>query len=523
MKDQIRTTLAQLSRDPALLEFNRGIEREALRVSLDGKLAQTPHPEFLGSKLCNPQITTDFSESQLELITPVNSSVRGAIDTLNNVHRFIYSGLENEVMWSASMPCIVPDDNNIPLAYYGTSNLGKLKTTYRTGLGHRYGRAMQTICAIHYNFSFSDAFWQTLATLEQSTESQQQFRSRRYFDLMRNFRRYSWLLIYLFGASPAVCKSFLTNRKHFLTELDTGTAYSPFGTSLRNGDLGYQSESQSDLVNICYNSLEDYVDTLNEAICTPHPTFSGMQSDMAHPQVNGNVLQSEAEFYTTVRAKRVPAKGENFLAALRRDGVEYIEVRLLDINPYLPTGIDESEIRFLDAFLLYCLLIDSPEHDTLLCNEVSENIERVVAEGRSPELALDDNGKAKSLRQWGGSILDGIAQVSETLDLASTEPGYTDALNVQRNRLQNPETTPSGQILEDMAKEEIPFFRFAMNQALNHQRAFKDAPLADADQRAFEQMSQASLEAQVTMERSEKLSFDEFLAQRQLEYEQLRS
>ena len=203
------------AQDQSLLTFNHGIEREALRVTSEGHLATTKHPDFLGSKLTHPKVTTDFSESQLELITPVHSSPAAALEELDEVHRYIYSGIKDEVLWSASMPCMLSDESDIPLAYYGTSNLGKLKTTYRSGLGYRYGRGMQTICAVHYNFSFQEKFLDWLQQAEQSSEAPSDFRTRRYFDLMRNFRRYSWLLTYLFGASPAVCNSFLKGKTAF--------------------------------------------------------------------------------------------------------------------------------------------------------------------------------------------------------------------------------------------------------------------------------------------------------------------
>ena len=214
-----------------LLTFNRGIEREALRVSPAGSLAQTPHPAAFGSKLTHPKVTTDFSEAQLELITPVVRSTRAAIDDLDQIHRYLYKELGDELLWSASMPCVLENDDVIPLAYYGTSNLGRLKTTYRSGLGYRYGRAMQTICAVHYNFSFADSFWQWLKSAENSDESDKDYTTRRYFDLMRNFRRWSWLLTYLFGASPAVCNSFVQQREHELIRFDEGTFYLPHATS----------------------------------------------------------------------------------------------------------------------------------------------------------------------------------------------------------------------------------------------------------------------------------------------------
>lgn len=521
----------KLGNKPEILTFNRGIEREALRVDSEGGLAQTPHPDFLGSKLCHPMITTDFSEAQLELITPVCDSIDESLRTLDRIHRFVYSNLQDEFLWSASMPCIVPGDDDIPIARYGSSNLGQLKTTYRNGLGHRYGRAMQTICAIHYNFSFSHSFWETLAELEESREPLKVYRSRRYFDLMRNFRRYSWLLIYLFGASPAVCNSFLAGRdeKHQLKQFDDGSAYLPGATSLRNGDLGYQSATQSNLLNICYNSLENYVDTLRQAICTPHPTFhvqasAGDGSDAGERfQVNGNILQSEAEFYTTIRAKRVPEKGENFLACLSEKGVEYIEVRLLDINPYLPLGIDAAEIRFLDTFLLFCLLSDSPAHGDDLCAAVQENVLKTVAGGRNENLLLDDNGRARELRQWGADILAAMTGVAATLDEAATTKEYSQCLAEQVGKIDSPERTPSGRILDDMREQSVPFFRLAMDQAIKHKASFAAVPLTQEELGKFNSMTLQSVKDQQQIEGADHQPFDEYLESLQREYEQLLS
>lgn len=524
MEITINNKLKHLGINPGILTFNRGIEREALRVNLKGDLAQTPHPDFLGSKLCHPMITTDFSEAQLELITPVSSSITDSLNTLDRIHRFIYSELKDELLWSASMPCVVPGDDNIPLAQYGPSNLGRLKTTYRNGLGHRYGRAMQTICAIHYNFSFSDEFWETLATIEESDESLQAFRSRRYFDLMRNFRRYSWLLIYLFGASPAVCNSFLADltTERPLEKLDSNSSGRSDGTSLRNGDeLGYQSEAQSDLLNICYNGLDNYVNTLREAICTPHPSFNEIDAeDEERVQVNGNILQSEAEFYTTVRAKRVPGKGENFLSGLSERGVEYLEVRLLDINPYLPLGIDATEIRFLDTFLLYCLLNDSPAHGEDLCAAVHKNVLNAVNDGRTEGLLLDDNGQDRPLQQWGNEILTAMAEFAATLDDTTTTGEYSKSLTEQIEKINSPEKTPSARILNDMREQSIPFFRFAMNQAISHRESFIAEPLTTKEITNFNSMSAQSVKDQLALESADKLSFDEYLANLQSEYEQ---
>lgn len=488
-----------------------------------GNLATTPHPLFLGSKLTHPMITTDFCEAQLELITPVRSSPQSALDELDRVHRYIYAQLTDEILWSASMPCVLQENDKIPLAYYGESNLGRLKTTYRNGLGYRYGRGMQTICAVHYNFSLIDDFWRWHHRQEGSKESPTDFQTRRYFDLMRNFRRFSWLLTYLFGASPAVCNSFLRGREHTLSTFDEGTAYLPYATSLRSGSLGYQSDTQADRLNICYNSLENYVGGLAQAICEEYPAYKeiGTLVDGEYRQVNANVLQSEAEFYSSIRAKRIPPKGENFLKHLLEQGVEYVEVRLLDVNPYLPLGIDVETINFLDTFLTYCLFEDSPEHDDRLCSDVRVNSMTTVRSGRAPDMELIDRGVSRSLEDWGAEILTSLEPVAELLDEMTGGDAYRQSVAAQKEKLDDVTLTPSGSILADMETEQVPFFKFAMDLALEHRYHFASNPPDESELTAFESMARDSVAAQQAIEDTDSLSFDDYLDKLQQGYVEL--
>lgn len=522
MTNTLQQALEALA-DPAVLRFNRGIEREALRVDPQGNLARTPHPEFLGSKLCHPSVTTDFSEAQLELITAVDSDIEHSLDELTDIFRFVHQGLGDETLWSASMPCVLQGDDDIPLAQYGTSNLGRLKTTYRSGLGYRYGRSMQTICAVHYNLSFNDALWSALADLEGEASAAPGYRSRRYFDVMRNFRRLSWLPVYLFGSSPAVCNSFVQGREHDLVRFDEGSLYARGATSLRNGNLGYNSNIQRGLVRVCYNSLENYVMTLADAICTPHDDYVkiGAVRGGEHLQVNTNILQSEAEFYSTIRAKCTPPKGSNFLKVLLQGGVEYVEVRLLDVNPYEPLGIDAVQMRFLDMLLLYCLLRASPEHDDETCDAVTENIQRVVYSGREPDTRLDDLGSPRTLKEWGLDVVRDMQPVADTLDAVHRGDAFNDSLEAQRAKLSDPDMTPSARVLQDMQEQSIPFFRFAMNKALEHQARFRADPLPPDRIEYFTRLAEQSRIDQRKIEESDGISFDRYLDQINREYRDL--
>ncbi|HTM59490.1 MAG TPA: glutamate--cysteine ligase, partial [Burkholderiales bacterium] len=273
--------------------IRRGIEKESLRVRPDGTLAQTLHPQALGAALTHPHITTDFSESQLELITGAHTSVERCLEELTHIHQVVYKHIGDEVLWCASMPCNLPADNLIPIGRYGTSNVGRAKTVYRLGLSHRYGRRMQAISGIHYNFSLPDV-----------TDEQ-------YFGLIRNFRRASWLLLYLFGASPTVCASFIAGRRHELAELAPGTFYAPHATSLRMGRLGYQSDAQASLC-VSYNNLEHYTASLYDALTQPYQDYEriGIRDGDDYKQLNTTLLQIENEFYSSIRPKRRIKRGE---------------------------------------------------------------------------------------------------------------------------------------------------------------------------------------------------------------------
>ncbi|HNY47557.1 MAG TPA: glutamate--cysteine ligase, partial [Casimicrobium sp.] len=351
--------------------IRRGVEKESLRALPTGGLALTPHPKALGSALTHPRITTDFSESQVELITGVHADVEACLAELTEIHQFTYRTMRDagdEMLWVSSMPCGLPTDETIPLGRYGSSNVGRAKSVYRMGLGHRYGRRMQTISGIHYNWSLPGV----------SNEE--------YFSLIRNFRRHAFLLMTLFGASPAVCSTFVAGRQHELQSLTKNTMYMPYGTSLRMGRLGYQSDAQASLA-VSYNSLEGYGASLQDALTRPYPAYEaiGIKNPGGdYNQLGTTLLQIENEFYGTIRPKRVIKPGERPLHALRERGVEYVEVRLMDLDPFVAVGITAATMRFIDVFLLHCLLADSPPDTPAEIAALARNQHRTAASGREP-------------------------------------------------------------------------------------------------------------------------------------------
>ena len=504
-----------------LAHLQRGIEKESLRVTPRGTLAQTPHPVGLGSALAHPHITTDFSEAQPELITGVHDSAAACIGELDDIHRFVYRHLGDELLWAASMPCALRADEPIPLGRYGESHIGRMKTIYRRGLGYRYGRVMQTISGIHYNFSVPDTLWPVIArarheTLDDDTPT------RAYFDLIRNFRRDSWLLIYLFGASPAVCMSFVADRPHALEGLDETTLYLPFATALRMGPLGYQSSAQSSL-HVSYNSLADYSATMWRALTMPYPPYEAIglrDADGEYKQLGTALLQIENEYYSQIRPKRRTHSGERPLAALNERGVEYVEVRCLDLDPFLPAGIDAAASRFMDAFLLTCLLRDSPPDSAEESARIRANQRAVVDRGRDPNLELDDGNDTLSRAAWARCILDDCAVVAELMDEVSGDGFVGAAVEAQRAKVAQPERTPSARILKEIREAETSYRLFARTQSASHKAYFREDSLPEDRIAFFEALSRESSAEQAHREASEGGTFDGYFAQTRKGYEQ---
>ncbi|OMG64221.1 glutamate--cysteine ligase [Stutzerimonas balearica] len=509
--------LAEHSNLPLLRQCLHGIERECLRVDSHGQLALTPHPSMLGSALTHPHITTDYSEALLEFITGTASDPQQTLDELDAIHRFTYTRLQDELLWSPSMPCPLPDEADIPIAEYGRSNVGRLKHVYRQGLALRYGKTMQCIAGIHYNFSLAEGIWPLLQADDGDRRSPQAYQSSRYIALIRNFRRYSWLLMYLFGASPALDKGFLRGRPHQLEQLDADTLYLPYATSLRMSDLGYQNNAQAGLTP-CYDDLDSYTESLHAAVSTPYPPYAALGiKDAAGnwQQLNTNVLQIENEYYSNIRPKRVTATGERPLQALRARGIQYIEVRCLDINPFLPLGIDLAEARFLDAFLLFCALDESPCLAACECGAATDNFLRVVNEGRRPGLTLRRGEQEVGLQQWAGELLERIGLVAAQLDQSQGGEAHVQALAEQRAKVADSRLTPSAQVLQAMRDTGESFTRFAMRQTLRHAEYFRSRPLPDGALARFEQAARESLQQQAAIEAADSQDFDSFVEQYQ--------
>jgi len=510
--DTAASRLARLQAHPALLaQTLRGIEKEGLRVDTRGKLATTAHPSGLGSALTNEQVTTDYSEALLELITGTHNRVEPLLAELENTHRFVYSVLDGEYIWNQSMPATLPAEADIPIAWYGTSNTGMLKHVYRRGLAERYGKSMQCIAGVHYNFSLSDALWETL---DPGAPNAQDRRSRGYIALIRNFTRYSWLLMYLFGAAPALSRAFMGDRPHPLQALGADTLYLPYATSLRMSDLGYQNKAQSQL-KLCYNDLETFLARLYGAVTQPWPDYQalGTHRDGQWIQLNTNVLQIENEYYSSIRPKRATGRCERPVTALAERGVQYVEVRCLDIDPQQPVGIAADTARFMDAFLLFCAASDSPYFaQNGYCQRSADNFSVVVKEGRKPGLQLDREGAAIGVPAWGHELLDQVAPYAALYDQALGGDAYARALQAQRAKLDHPDDTPSARLLADLRDGGISFHDYSLQLSRQHADTLRAQALPADMAAGYIQTARQSLAEQAKLEQTDDVDFDTYVA-----------
>jgi glutamate--cysteine ligase len=501
--------------EPAVLRGGRmGVERESLRVSPAGEIVQTRHPFDLGAPLTNEHITTDFSESLIELVTPPFFQSWELLQYLCDIHQFVYQHLGDELLWATSMPGALENDASIPLAQFGKSNVGRMKTTYRHGLGVRYGRIMQAISGVHFNYSFSAALWAVLADINESTQARQDFMSDQYFAVLRNYRRFGWLVPYLFGTSPAVAKSFFAGRESHLMSLDRDTVYEPHGTSLRMSDIGYRNKNQA-TVSVSVNSLEEYIRDLSRAVSTPYPPYQkiGVKVGGEYLQLNANILQIENEYYSYIRPKRVARTGERPTKALRRAGVEYVEVRALDVSAFDPVGVNQNKLRFLEAFLALCLLRESDPIGRSEQEALDSNHLKVARRGREPGLTLNREGRSYPMKDWARELLDAMQGIGELLDHGDPARPYAAALEQQLAKIDEVERTPSARLLAEMRQTGETFCELALRMSRLHKDYFLG--LHPPNVRRLAEFAAEAVEshaAQARIEATDKMDFDSYLA-----------
>ncbi|WP_394200297.1 glutamate--cysteine ligase [Shewanella waksmanii] len=512
--NEVIEQLSDKNSQGALRDLHRGIEREALRIDDAGHLSMQPHPQALGSALTHSRITTDYSESLLEFITPVHGDIDSLFTDLTYTHAYTVQNLGGEQLWPVSMPCYVGNVEDIPIADYGSSNSGQMKRLYRKGLTYRYGAQMQIISGVHFNFSVSKSLWQRLYEVQGAEGGRCQFISESYFGLIRNYRRMVWVLPYLFGASPALCGSFIKDQQTDIAfeKMGKGTLYLPYATSLRMSDLGYTNKEQERL-SISYNSLDEYLKGVDAAINMSSDKFAqiGVKVDGEYRQLNANVLQIENEFYSPIRAKRVSLPGEKPSEALARAGVEYIEVRALDVNPFSSVGITPSQVRFLDMFILYCLLKPSSSSDAVEEQAISDNLNKVILQGRDPQLTLNRDGQQVSKVAWLHEIFTDLNKIAQQLD-GDEGSDYQQELAKWHQAVDNPDLTLSGQLMQQLFEQQLDHGQWVMGLAKQYHQELQDYVLPDDVQASYQYAAQQSIQQQAEIEQADSLTFEQFLS-----------
>ncbi|MCU7841885.1 MAG: glutamate--cysteine ligase [Candidatus Thiodiazotropha sp. (ex Troendleina suluensis)] len=487
-----------------------GLEKEGLRVTPNGYLSMTDHPSALGASLTHPCITTDFSESLLELISPPFENSLEALNFISEAEAFVHRHLDDELIWSASMPCSIENEDDIRIAEYGPSHPGMQKTIYRRGLAHRYGKQMQVIAGVHFNFSFSNELWIWLQKASSSSMGNTTaFIAERTMSAVRNAQRHDWLLLFLFGASPATSRSF-SGANGRLISFDKHTLYLPYATSLRMGDMGY---ANSPLINrevvINHNSLTGYIDSLRSVINTPYLAYEQFDGlDGSEQQLSNTLLQTENEYYSTVRPKQVTQPGESLLNALQTRGISYVELRSIDINPFVPSGIEPAQLHFLELFMHHCLFTESPNIDNQKMETIRYNRNETAYRGRDPSLKLIHQQEKITLYHWASQLFDEMQPLAERLDQVHHTDHYLQALSHYRERLSQPHLTPSAQIIETMQEAEESFSSFALRRSQLHHQHHVALKLSDERIAFFQAVARQSYRQINILEHCKKCQVD---------------
>jgi glutamate--cysteine ligase len=505
------------SLQPLLIHGLKGIEKESLRINRDGSISLSPHPVQLGAALTHPNITTDYSEALLELITPALSDGTEVLHSLTDLHKYVCANINDELLLAASIPVGDLRDPAIPIAEYGSSNVGKMKHIYRQGLSYRYGRCMQVIAGIHFNYSLPEQFWPEYQQFVKHTGDLQSFTTGAYMGMIRNLQRYGWLILYLFGSSPAVGKSFIDSRNSVysdtLQNFDEHSYYKPFATSLRMSEIGYLNPVQS-MFHVSFNSIEEYIRDLDSATTIPYLGYEriGAKVGDQYQQLNTHFLQIENEYYTSVRPKQPTRPGERPLQALGSRGIQYIEIRSVDVNVFEPAGIAIETTRFLEALSLFCLFQPNAGHDLKQLDEISNNALSVANRGRDSRLKLLDNGHEIPLRQWALTLCEQMREICEILDNGNADIPYTHALRQQIETIRHPELTASARMLSAMRAQKMSITELVLQKSREYTRYFQNAALDAAVKRNFDLQVKTSLAQQKQLDATDEIPFDTYLS-----------
>lgn len=472
-------------REDLLLDGRWGLEKESQRGTSTGDLALTGHPAAFGSKTGNPYITTDFSESQIEMITPPFPTIEETYAFLERTQEKVLAELGSELLWPLSMPPRLPAEEDIPIAAFDDTPDGRVNEIYRQGLALRHGKKMQMISGLHYNFSFGDGMIQYLYGRYANGEDKKEFVNGLYAAVARNFLRYRWLLIYLMGASPSADATY---RSEIVREVETvlrccpaccdiEREYRRFATSLRVSRFGYSNSIQRNFI-VSFDSVKAHIRDLRRLLATKSSEYErlGLFENGRRLQLNVNVLQKESEFYSPIRFKQTIQPGEAQLDALERRGVQYLEVRILDLNPFEKIGISLTQLRFLQAFMLFCLFEPSPPITEREWEAINGNHHLVALSGRKPGLTLLTHGlDSVSLRDWGLDIVNRLEGIAGLMDRSRRGSYYRNAVQNASGLLRDPSQVPSARIQREMERRHDDHIGFGLRWSQRNEMN----PLAD--------------------------------------------
>jgi glutamate--cysteine ligase len=458
-----------------LVEGNFGVEIESARITSSGDLALTPHPLVFGDKAENQRITTDFSESQIEMITPPLKSVEEVFKSIKEIRTEVENGMKDELLWPSSMPPRLPDEEHIPIAKFSDSKEGQEKEVYRKGLALRYGKKMQMISGIHYNFSFSEEMIDFLYEQFEIAKSKRAFIDDMYLSLTRNFLRYRWVLIYIFGGSPfcdpsyysVIYKELKVVKKCCQGCCDAAEKFDEFATSLRVSRFGYSNTIQRKY-NVYFNSMEEYTKKLRKKLVTVNTKYLklGLYKNNEQIQLNGNVLQKESEFYSSIRLKQNISKGETQLDALSKRGVKYLEIRILDINPFEKLGMSLEQLYFLQVFMLFCLFEESDNITSSEFKKINTNHHLTALFGRKEGLMLHSyQGGKISLKAFGEKIFEKLRNIAKLMDNGAIDCKYSESVEQEYKKLMDISLLPSEKINRYMKENDESFLEFGIRQA----------------------------------------------------------
>lgn len=414
-----------------------GLEKENIRINKQGEIANTPHPNEFGIRTEHTYLTTDFAEAQIELITPICNSTKEAHQFMMMLHHLVSLELHDEYLWPYSQPPVLPKNvNEIQIAQFEYGDA----TPYREYLSQKYGKYHQLLSGVHFNFSFTNELLLNLYQASNQSLSFQDFINNIYLKIARFYLKHAWLIIYLTGTGYITHNSYQDNQTPLgLKPLSSDSKYIPFASSKRTGKYGYQNKPK---FSISYNSLNEYIDDLENAI-------------------QRNDIESIREFYTQVRLKTLPKS--NKLSDLKKQGIQYLEIRTLDLDPSSEEGISIDSLNFLHLFLIYGLIKEGDELKTTEdYSEAYQNQIKVSDNANIHEIYLENNKKQKTLHQWGSEILNEMESMFKNLKF---NEDYIKLITMFRNKLENPRHLTRYKLIENIKEKGYQNYFLNLSQA----------------------------------------------------------